>query len=30
MWDALAAMTLLCVLILITYQWMEKNRGRKA
>jgi len=30
MWDALAAMTLLCVLILITYQWMERHRGRKA
>ncbi len=31
MWEALAAMTLVCVLILLTYQWMEeKHRQRKA
>ncbi len=30
MWDALAALTLLFVLVLITYEWMEHHRGRKA
>jgi len=30
MWEALAAMVLVCVLILVTYQWMEeKHRERK-
>jgi len=30
MWDAFAALTLLCVLILITCEWMEHHRSRKA
>lgn len=31
MWEALAAMVLVFVLILVTYQWMEeRHRERKA
>jgi len=30
MWEALAAMTLICVLILVAYQVIEKFRERKA
>jgi len=30
MWEAIAAMTLLCVLILVAYQVIEKFRERKA
>jgi hypothetical protein len=30
MWEALAAMALLCVLILVAYQVIEKFRERKA
>jgi hypothetical protein len=30
MWEALAAMTLICVLILAAYQVVEKFRERKA
>ncbi len=29
MWDALAALTLLCVLVVITYEWMEHYRKRR-
>jgi bacteriorhodopsin len=29
MWEAIAAMTLLCVLILVAYQVIEKFRERK-
>ncbi len=30
MWEAIAAMTLICVLILVAYQVIEKFRERKA
>jgi hypothetical protein len=30
MWEAIAAMTLLCVLVLVAYQVIEKFRERKA
>lgn len=29
MWEALAVMTLICVLILVTAQWVDKHRERK-